>query len=78
MAIFYMPFLIAFIISIMIEPLIKLFAKKTKIQRKPSAIIVLILVFGVIVRTISVGNCIINIRRCKSYKNVRPICRDRI
>lgn len=49
MAIFYMPFLIAFIISIMVEPIIKWFSRKTKIQRKPSAIIVLVLVFGIIV-----------------------------
>jgi predicted PurR-regulated permease PerM len=49
MAVFYMPFLIAFIISLMVEPAIKLFSKKTKIQRKPSAIIVLALVFAVIV-----------------------------
>lgn len=49
MAVFYMPFLIAFIIAIMVEPLIKLFSKKTKMQRKPSAIIVLIIVFSIIV-----------------------------
>ena len=49
MAVFYMPFLIAFIIAVMVEPIIKMFSKKTKIQRKPSAIIVLVLVFAVIV-----------------------------
>lgn len=49
MAVFYMPFLIAFIIAIIVEPVIKSFSRKTKIQRKPSAIIVLIAVFAIIV-----------------------------
>lgn len=49
MAVFYMPFLIAFIIALMVEPIIKKFSKKTKIQRKPSAIIILVLVFSIIV-----------------------------
>lgn len=55
MAVFYMPFLIAFVISIMVEPVIKWFSKKTKIQRKPSAIIVLILVFAIIVGLLAWG-----------------------
>lgn len=49
MAVFYMPFLIAFIIALMVEPVIKWFSRKTKIARKPSAIIVLVLVFAIIV-----------------------------
>lgn len=49
MAVFYMPFLIAFAISIMVEPAIRIFSKKTNLQRKTSAIIVLALVFAVIV-----------------------------
>lgn len=49
MAVFYMPFLIAFIISLMVEPLIKKLAKKAHIQRKTSAVIVLALVFVIIV-----------------------------
>ena len=49
MAVFYMPFLIAFVIALMVEPVIKKFSKKTKIARKPSAIIVLALVFSIIV-----------------------------
>lgn len=49
MAVFYMPFLIGFIIAIMVEPIIKWFAKKTKMQRKPSAIIILVLVFAIVV-----------------------------
>ena len=47
MAVFYMPFLIGFIV--------KWFAKKTKIQRKPSAVIVLILVFVIIVGILAWG-----------------------
>ena len=49
MAVFYMPFLIAFIIAIMVEPLIKIISKKTKLERKPCAIIVLAIVFAIIV-----------------------------
>lgn len=49
MAVFYMPFLIAFIIALMVEPVIRWFSKKTKIQRKPSAIIVLAIVFAIII-----------------------------
>ena len=48
-AVFYMPFLIAGIISLLIEPLIKFVNKKTKLTRKTSAIIVLIVVFSLII-----------------------------
>ena len=43
LAIFYMPFLIAFILSLMIEPIVKLILKKTKLKRKTSSIIVFII-----------------------------------
>lgn len=49
MAVFYMPFLIAFIIALMVEPVIKKVAKRTHLQRKTSAILVLALVFVIIV-----------------------------
>lgn len=49
MAVFYMPFLIAFIIAIIVEPSIKYLSRKTKLQRKTSAIVVLIMVFIIIV-----------------------------
>ncbi|MCI8519667.1 MAG: AI-2E family transporter [Clostridia bacterium] len=55
MAVFYMPFLIAFIIALMVEPIIKWFSRKTKIQRKPSAIIILFLVFAIIVGLLAWG-----------------------
>ncbi|MCI8277099.1 MAG: AI-2E family transporter [Clostridia bacterium] len=43
--IFYMPFLIAYIISIIIEPIIKFIARKTNLSRKVSSIIVLATIF---------------------------------
>ena len=49
LAVFYMPFLIAGIISLLIEPLIKFVNKKTKLTRKTSAVIVLIIVFSIII-----------------------------
>ncbi len=44
LAIFYMPFLIAFIISLFIEPIVKFVHKRTNFTRKTSAIIVLVFV----------------------------------
>ena len=55
LSIFYLPFLIAFIISILIEPIIKFVARKTKFTRKSSAIIVLIIVSIVIIGLITWG-----------------------
>ena len=55
MAVFYMPFLIAFIIALMVEPIIKKVSTKMKLQRKPSAIIVLFLVFAIIVGLLAWG-----------------------
>ena len=53
LSIFYMPFLIAFIIASLIEPIIRFVKKYTKFQRKTSAIIVLatfsIIIIGMIV-----------------------------
>ena len=40
LSIFYMPFLISFIISLMIEPAIRFFMKKLKFTRKTSSIII--------------------------------------
>ena len=48
-SIFYTPFLIAFIISLFIEPLIRKIMKYTKLTRKASAIITMIIVFGLII-----------------------------
>lgn len=55
LAVFYMPFLIGFIISMMIEPLIRKLADKAGIERKFSAIIVLIIIFSILVGLIVWG-----------------------
>lgn len=49
LAIFYMPFLVAFIISLLIEPLIKFVNKRTRLTRKTSAILVLIAVSTILI-----------------------------
>jgi predicted PurR-regulated permease PerM len=54
-AIFYMPFLIAFAISLLMEPLIKFFMNKCKFSRRASAIIVFIITFGIIIGLLSWG-----------------------
>ena len=48
LSIFFMPFLIAFIISLIIEPLIRFIMKKTKLTRKTSSIIIFIAVSAII------------------------------
>lgn len=48
LAVFYLPFLIAFVLSLMIEPAIRYLMRKTKLKRKTSAIIIFILVFAII------------------------------
>jgi len=55
LSIFYFPFLIAFIVSIVIEPLIRLIKKYTHLTRKTSAIIVLIIVSVIIVSALIYG-----------------------
>lgn len=48
LAVFFMPFLIAFIISLMLEPIIKFIMKKTKLTRRTSSIIVFIIAIVII------------------------------
>lgn len=48
LSIFYMPFLIAFIISLIIEPAIKFIMKKTNLTRRCSSIIIFIIVASII------------------------------
>lgn len=55
LAIFYMPFLIAFIISLIIEPAIRFLMKKIKITRKTSSIIIFIVVSAIILGAITWG-----------------------
>ena len=55
LAVFYMPFLIGFIISLIIEPLIRIISNKTNIERKKVAIIVLIIIFGILLGLLTWG-----------------------
>ncbi len=49
LAIFYIPFLIAFIISLILEPCIRFIMRKTKLRRKTSSIIVFVTAIIIIV-----------------------------
>ena len=55
LTIFYIPFLIAYIISIIIEPLIKWIYKRTSFSRKVSSIIVLVIIFSILTAIIIFG-----------------------
>lgn len=48
LAVFFMPFLVAFIISLILEPIIRFIMKKTKLTRKASSIIVFVLAIAII------------------------------
>lgn len=52
---FYIPFLIAYIISLLVDPIIKFVSKKTNLSRKVSSIIVLITVFLLLIGLIAWG-----------------------
>lgn len=49
LALFYMPFLVAFIIALMLEPCIRFIMKKTKLKRKTSSILVFVIAIIIIV-----------------------------
>lgn len=55
MAIFYMPFLIAFIISLLIEPAIRYLMKKVNFTRRMSSIIIFFIVFSIIIGSLTWG-----------------------
>lgn len=55
LAVFYMPFLIAFIISLLIDPLIKFVNKRTSLTRKTSAILVLLIVSVLVIGLVAWG-----------------------
>lgn len=63
-AIFYMPFLIAFIISTMMEPAIRFLMKKLNLTRKFSSIIIFIITFGIIIGRTNMGNYNFSFRIC--------------
>ena len=48
LAIFYMPFLVAFILSLILEPIIRFIMKKAKLTRRVSSIIVFIIAIAII------------------------------
>lgn len=53
LSLFYMPFLIAFIISLMIEPAIKFIMAKTKLTRRSSSIIIFVIVSAIILGSLA-------------------------
>lgn len=53
LAIYYIPFLIAFIISTLIEPIIKWTCSKNNFTRKTNAVIVMLIVFSILLCLIS-------------------------
>ena len=55
LAIFYIPFLIAFVLSLLIEPIIRFCMKHFKLKRRTSAIIVFIFVLSIIIGLLSWG-----------------------
>ena len=55
LSVFYMPFLVAFIISLMVEPAIRFIMKKMKFTRKTSSIIIFIIVSAIIIGAVAWG-----------------------
>ena len=53
LSVFYMPFLVAFIISLMVEPAIKFIMRKTNLTRRTSSIIILVIVSLIILGTLT-------------------------
>ena len=53
LSIFYMPFLVAFIIALMIEPAIKYIMKKTNFTRRTSSIIIFVIVSIILIGSLS-------------------------
>jgi len=54
-SLFYIPFLISFILSLLIEPIIRFCMKKFKMRRKISAILIFIIVLSLIIGSITLG-----------------------
>ena len=53
LSVFYMPFLVAFIISLMVEPAIKFIMRKTNLTRRTSSIIIFVIVSVIILGTLT-------------------------
>lgn len=55
LAVFYMPFLIAFVLYLLIEPVIKFCMNKFHLKRKTSSLLILVLVLGIIIGLLAWG-----------------------
>ena len=55
LAIFYTPFLVAFILSLMLEPIIRFIMRKTKLTRRTSSIIVFVIAIAIILGLLTWG-----------------------
>ena len=53
LSVFYIPFLVAFIISLMVEPAIKFIMRKTNLTRRTSSIIIFVIVSLIILGTLT-------------------------
>lgn len=53
LSVFYMPFLVAFIISLLVEPAIKFIMRKTNLTRRTSSIIIFVIVSLIILGTLT-------------------------
>lgn len=56
LSVFYMPFLVSFVLALLLEPLIRFFMKKCKWTRRFSSIFVMVIALLIIARTFSMGN----------------------
>lgn len=63
-AIFYMPFLIAFFISTIMEPAIRFLMKKFNLTRRFSSIIIFIITFGILIARSDMGDYNPSFRIC--------------
>lgn len=70
-AIFYMPFLIAFIISIIMEPAIRFIMRKLNLTRRTSSIIIFIITFGIIIGRFNMGNYYFGFRISKFITGIK-------
>ena len=73
LAYFFMPFIIALIIANCIEPLIKIICRKTKIVRKNSAKIALIVIFAIIILILALSGYLLTNETIELLKNFSSI-----
>lgn len=70
-SIFYIPFLIAFVLSLLIEPLIRFCMRKLKMRRKVSAILIFLIILSIIIRLNNLGDsntCFRSIKLFRKFK----------